>query len=168
MDVSIRPYQPGDLETCRELWRELTQRHRDIYDDQTIDGDDPGPAFDEHLARKDIAGVWLAERDGEVLGLCGLLVEGDSGEVEPIVVRATERSNGIGRQLVERTITDARERGVRFLSVQPVARNIEAIAFFYEAGFAMLGHLDLFMELSHPGAREWKPGITIHSHEFTY
>lgn len=166
MNVSIRPYQPVDLETCRELWRELTQRHRDIYDDQTIGGDDPGPAFDEHLGRKDLVGVWLAERDGEVLGLCGLLVEGDGGEVEPIVVRAAERSKGIGRQLVERAIAEARERGVRFLSVKPVARNIEAIAFFYEAGFGMLGHLDLFMELSRPMPR--RPGITIHGHEFTY
>jgi GNAT superfamily N-acetyltransferase len=167
-DISIRPYRVDDLETCRGLWRELTQRHRDIYEDQTIGGDDPGLEVDEHLRHPHLAGVWLAERDATVLGLAGLLVEGDGGEVEPIVVTAAARSQGIGRMLLAHAIEEARGRGVRFLSIRPVARNIEAIELFHETGFRTLGHLDMFMDLANTPPRNWRPGITVHGREFSF
>ena len=47
--ITIRLYKPGDLETCRELWVELTEWHRQIYDSPGIGGADPGKQFDEHL-----------------------------------------------------------------------------------------------------------------------
>jgi hypothetical protein len=37
---------------------------------------------------------------------------------------------------------------VRFLNVSPVARNIDAVRFFYEQGFKNLGHIELFIDLS--------------------
>ncbi|MEE9223344.1 MAG: hypothetical protein V3U51_01160 [Thermoplasmata archaeon] len=49
-DVTIRQYQQSDLESCRSLWVDLTQRHRDIYESSTIGGDDPGENFDKHLS----------------------------------------------------------------------------------------------------------------------
>ena len=55
---TIRTYQPRDLEACRSLWTELTQVHRDLYEDPTFGGDDPGLGFDEHLAVAE--GVWAA------------------------------------------------------------------------------------------------------------
>lgn len=168
MTTSVRSYRSGDLEACRELWRELTQRRRDIYLDQSIGGENPGPAFDEHLKHPHLAGVWLAERDGLVLGMHGLLVDGDHGEIEPIVVAETARSQGIGRRLLESGVEEARRRGVRLLSVRPVARNVEAIELFHEFGFRRLGHLDMFMEVSDGRAPSWKTGITVHGREFTY
>jgi GNAT superfamily N-acetyltransferase len=148
VSLSIRPYQPSDLEVCRDLWRELTQRHRDIYEDPTIGGEDPGMAFDAYLENPHLAAVWVVEQEGVVVALSGLLLEGEEGEVEPIVVRSGERSKGIGRQLLEHAIDEAKLRGVRFLSIRPVARNIEAISLFHRAGFHALGHLDLTMDLT--------------------
>ncbi len=166
--LHIRPYEPSDLEACRGLWRELTQRHRDIYEDPTIGGDDPGLSFDAHLASPNLAGVWVAEDETDIVALSGLLIDGEDGEVEPIVVRSASRSKGAGGQLLDHMIEEAKRRGVRFLSVRPVARNIEAISFFYEAGFRLLGHVDLFMELSRPTAREWRPGIALHGKDLRY
>ncbi len=40
--MDVRAYQREDYEACRELWRELTERHRDIYGDPTIGGAIPG------------------------------------------------------------------------------------------------------------------------------
>ena len=168
MSVSIRPYRAADLEICRDLWRELTQRHRDIYDDPSIGGDDPGDELDAHLANQNLAGVWVAEEEGDVIGLCGLLMEGDEAEAEPIVVRSARRSEGIGRRLLEQVTEEARKQNARFLSVRPVARNVEAISFFHDAGFRTVGHIDLFMELREDPEREWKPGIRIHGHDFKY
>ena len=168
MRDALRPYQPSDLESCRALWRELTQRHRDIYDDPMIGGSDSGGEFDLHLARPQLAGIWVAEVDAIVVGFCGLLVDGDGGEIDPMVVSSAYRSQGIGRQLLDHMVGEAKRRGVRFLSVRPVARNIEAISFYFEAGFQLLGHVDMFVDLSEASQRDWKVGITIHGNEFRY
>jgi GNAT superfamily N-acetyltransferase len=168
VNLSIRPYAPSDLEVCRDLWRELTQRHRDIYEDPSIGGDEPAVAFDAYLEDPHLAGLWVVEKDGAVVAFCGLLVEGEEGEVEPIVVRSAERSKGTGGQLLEHAIEEARRRGVRYLSVRPVARNVEAISFFYRTGFQALGQIDLTMNLTGSTPPVWKPGITIHGRDFKY
>lgn len=167
LDIAIRPYTDADLEACRELWRELTQRHRDIYEDQSIGGEDPGPYFDEtHLKDARRAGTWVAELDGAVVGMYSLLLSDGEGEIDPVVVRAPLRSRGIGTALLEHGIAEARGRGVQSLSIRPVARNMEALTLYHRLGFRLLGHLDMFMELS--GERVWKPGVTIHGRDFSY
>ena len=49
--VSVRPFEPRDADACRQLWVELTEWHRRVFDSPEIGGDDPGSAFDEHLAK---------------------------------------------------------------------------------------------------------------------
>jgi N-acetylglutamate synthase-like GNAT family acetyltransferase len=167
VDVTVRLYEPPDLAACRNLWRELTQRHRDIYHDPTIGGADPGTAFDDHLAREDLAHVWVAERGGQVIGLCGLLIERDVGEVEPVVVTAAERSRGVGSKLVEKALEEARARKLRFLNVRPVGRNVEAIRFFHRAGFRVLNRVELTVDLAHNIPRR-RDGIELHGEQFQY
>jgi len=41
LSFMIRKYQPDDREQCRALWRELTEWHREIYEDTTIGGEHP-------------------------------------------------------------------------------------------------------------------------------
>jgi hypothetical protein len=65
-EVAIRPYRPTDLEACRALWVELVQRHREIYQDPSIGGDDPGLYFDRHLAQVGAERIWVAECAGAV------------------------------------------------------------------------------------------------------
>ena len=164
----IREYKEQDFESCRDLWRELTQRHRDIYFDQSIGGDDPGVAFEEYLKKTDLVGIWIAEQNDLVLGMAGLLMDGNEAEVEPIVVRSDHRSRGVGSQLLERIKAEAKARGAGYLSIKPVARNVEAIQCFHRAGFSLLGHLDMFMDLSEANEQEWKSGVTIHNREFRF
>ncbi len=166
MTLAIRPYGGSDLEACRDLWRELTQRHRDIYDDQSIGGEDPGLEFDEHLRRRSIVGTWVAEQSSEIVGFVSLLVEGKEGEIDPIVVESESRSRGIGKQLLDLMIEEAKRRGVRSLSIRPVARNVEAMALYHEMGFRTLGHIDMFMDLQ--GDTQWKYSIEIHGRKYGY
>jgi hypothetical protein len=93
--VIIREYTPADLDACRDLWRALTQRHREIYRDPSIGGADPGMEFDQHLSHARLSKLWVAILDGEVVGLCGLLVEHEESELEPIVVRPSRRNRGM-------------------------------------------------------------------------
>jgi GNAT superfamily N-acetyltransferase len=145
---AIRPYGPGDLADCRRLWAELTQTHRDLYGDPEIGGVDPGAAFDGYLAEAAEDGVFVAEVDGRVVGLAGLLLHnGGRGELEPVVVTEAFRGQGIGGRLTDAVIAAARARGLRRLTVRPVGRNAAAIRFFHGSGFDVLGRLDLQLEL---------------------
>ena len=166
--VTIRGYIPADLEPCRALWAELTQHHRDIYEDPSIGGKAPGLYFDRHLARVGADHIWIAECEGKLLGLVGLIVEDREAEVEPIVVASGYRGRSIGQALLEHMVLEAEKLGVRFLNVRPAARNAEAIAFFNTAGFRLLGRVELCMEL-HPSPHgAWKSGLELFGHSFDY
>ena len=168
MKVSIREYQDRDLESCKQLWHELTQRHRDIYFDPSIGGDHPDLAFEKYLKKTNVAGLWLVEQDMLVLGMAGLLMEGDEAEIEPIVIRSGSRSKGLGTLLIERLKQEAKALGTKYLSIRPVARNIEAVQCFHRAGFSLLGHIDMFLDLSAEDDQGWVDGVTIHGKAFRY
>ena len=166
--IEVRQYTSCDLDQCRALWTELTQHHQQIYDDPSIGGDDPATYFDKHLAQVGSERIWVAECSGEVLGCVGLIMRGQQAEVEPIVVSRNPRGRGIGRALLDHVVEVATQLGVRFLSVRPVARNVEAIAFLYSSGFRILGHVEVFKDLRPPEARGWKPGPELFGYPFQY
>lgn len=168
MKIKIRKYQPSDINFCRDLWAELTQRHRDIYNDQNIGGKDPESNFDAYINNKKLRGPWVAEVDGQLVGLTGLLVEGEEADVEPVIVSSKYRNLGIGKILIKHIVQEAKNYKVRFLGVKPVARNVEAISFFVDAGFNIIGHIDLFQDLTLNSKREWKTRITIHGNDLKY
>ena len=167
MDLTIRAFEPRDLEACRELWCELTRHHREIYSNPGIGGADPGIHFDKYLKHPKFAIAWVAEEAGSVVGLTGLLVDGEEAEIEPVVVRAGHRARGVGRRLIDHAIAEARRRELRSVSIRPVARNALAIGRFHEAGFRLLGHIEMFMPLE-PSEQEWMPGMSIHGREFGF
>jgi GNAT superfamily N-acetyltransferase len=171
MKIQIREYRNSDYDVCRSLWGEMAQHHADIYQDPSIAGNDPGKGFDEYMGRVDRCCTYVAERGVKVVGLAGLLTThemSEGGEIEPVVVTAALRSRGIGTKLVEHVVDEARKRGVRFLRIRPVARNIRAISLYVRLGFDIIGHIDLFQDLSETSTRKWKPGILIHGKELKY
>lgn len=164
--LAIRPYEPGDLEACRRLWEELTEWHRFLYASPSIGGEDPGRKFDEHLARVGPQRIWVAEADGDVVGLAGLILEEGAAELEPVVVTERMRGRGIGRKLAQTVIERAREQGVRQLEVRPVARNADAIRFFHRLGFDVLGQLELLLDLGPADRQVWRSGELIADRQF--
>lgn len=175
-DVAIRPYRPADHAAGRRLWAELAERHHELYADANsadanpvsgdtvpafddvgpVPGGDPGAGFEEYLTRLDLAGVWVAESGaGAVVGLVGLLVDGRGGRVEPVVVRRSDRGQGIGRALLGHVADEARRRGLARLTVTPAARNIEALRCLRAAGYDVLSALELTADLrGRPANRE--------------
>lgn len=148
MSFVVRKYRDADLEECRFLWRELTEWHREIYQDFAIGGEHPEDYFDKYLARFWSEHLWVAVDDSKVVALVGLIVEENEAEIEPLIVSRSYRGKGIGRKLVEQAVSEARQMKVRFLSVRPVARNIQTIRFLYKQGFQNLGHVELFIDFS--------------------
>jgi L-amino acid N-acyltransferase YncA len=168
MPLKIRRYSARDLEHCRSLWAEMVQRHRDVFEDQTIGGENPGMEFDQHLSRVGAGRVWVATSEEGVVGLVSLIVEGEQAEVEPIVVTSKSRGGGIGQKLLKRAVDEAKKLGVLCLYVKPVARNTEAISFFYEEGFRTLGHIQLFTWLGPSSPGQWKQGPELFGKQFDY
>ncbi|MEA2001521.1 MAG: GNAT family N-acetyltransferase [Actinomycetota bacterium] len=129
MSETIRTYRDEDLDTCRELWVELTEWHRSIYNSPGIGGNDPGLQFDEHLTKVGPGHIWLAEINGTAVGMVGLIHDAAEGsvEVEPLIVRPDARGRGIARRLIDIVVEATRAFGVRDVNVRAVGRNAEAI-----------------------------------------
>jgi len=161
----IRKYQSEDREHCRKLWKELTEWHREIYDDPTIGGEHPEDYFDEHLAKVGSDRFWVAVHDSEIVGLMGIIAEKEEAEIEPLIVSRSYRGKRLGEMLIKEAISEARRNGSRYLNINPVARNVQAIRFFHKQGFRNLGHIQLFLDLS---SCTWKPGLKLHDREFSF
>jgi ribosomal protein S18 acetylase RimI-like enzyme len=168
MNVVIREYKDTDYDTCIALSHELAQHHADIYGAPSITIQGQGNWLDGLMHKDGYAGLWLAELNNKVVGLCGLFSYGEEGEIEPVIVTATSRNTGIGTGLIRYVVDEAKKRNVRYLSTRPVARNKEAIALFTRLGFNIVGYIDLFQDLSNKQDREWKSGLTIHGMHLKY
>lgn len=178
--VTIRPYRPLDHRACRQLWAELTEAHRELYDDPSLGGTDPGAGFEEYLTRLDLAGVWVADHPDEgVVGLIGLVLGGSgiggdwdrrstesTGEVVPVVVATHLRDKGIGQQLLEYVAAQARKRGMRQLSVSPASRNIEAIRCLHASGYDSLASVTLTVALG-PNVTSAPSHVELHGLTFS-
>jgi ribosomal protein S18 acetylase RimI-like enzyme len=165
-DFVIRKYRANYREQCRSLWRELTEWHREIYQDPSIGGAHPEDYFDKHLAKVGPEQLWVAEQDTKVVGLVGLM-SGlyDEVEIEPLIVSRAYRGRGIGTGLIEAIIAEARRRGLRSLSVSPVARNVGTIKLLYKLGFKNLGYIQLFIDLTE---NKWKDGPELFGCKFKF
>ena len=171
MSTIIRTYRDTDLGTCRGLWVQLTEWHRTIYDSPGIGGDDPGKQFDGHLKRVGTDHIWLAESNGDVVGMAGLIHEPDEGtegtiEMEPIIVTPAARGTGVGRLLVEHVIDVARSLDERDLNVRVVGGNAEAIRFYHDLGFDTIGYIELFRDTRPLDDQPWHKGETIADRRF--
>ena len=167
--VTIRPYRPLDHGACRDLWAELVHTKRELYQDPSIGGVDPGAGFEEYLTRLDLAGIWVAEhRDDGVVGLVGLVLgTRGAGEVEPVVVADRWRDRGIGRALLQHVADEARRREMIALSISPDSRNVEAIRCLHAAGYDVLSSITLTLDLA-PRGHSWQDGLDVHELRFSY
>lgn len=165
-DVAVRPYRPADHAAGRRLWVELTDQHRALYDDPSFGGPDPGAAFEDYLTRLDLSGVWVADHQrAGVVGLIGLLLNGQHGEVEPVVVAAAHRGRGIGRLLLRQVADEARRRRLARLTVKPELRNMEALHCLRAAGYDVVSAVELTLDLR-PRQPAWRDGVDLGSLAF--
>jgi GNAT superfamily N-acetyltransferase len=183
--VVIRGYRPTDHSACRGLWAELTTEHRRLYPGAppvpaaapaavgetgaaAAPVDTSGAGFEEYLTRLDLSGMWVAQHADEgVVGFIGLILQGRAGAVDPVVVTADLRGQGIGRALLGYVAEQARRRGMRELTISPALRNLEAIRCLYHAGFDAAATVTLALDLAGRDS-QWRDGVDIHGVRFRY
>ena len=96
-----------------------------------------------HRSGSDV--TWVAEVDGEVVGLVGIHVsqvlayDGDAAKVSEIVVDDRYRRRGIGARLMEVAEDEARRLGCVVLFLTTAERRKDAHAFYRKLGFEETG-----------------------------
>jgi GNAT superfamily N-acetyltransferase len=99
----------------------------------------------ERLERSETDATWVAEADGELVGLVGIHVsqvlayDGDAAKVSEIVVDDRYRRRGIGARLMEVAEGEARRRGCVVLFLTTAERRKDAHAFYRRLGFEETG-----------------------------
>ena len=85
--------------------------------------------------------AYLAERDGEVIGLLVLRTtptlssRDDWAEITELYVRPASRRTGVGRALIERALEYSRSRGCSEIHLLVDPANLAALSFYEALGF---------------------------------
>jgi ribosomal protein S18 acetylase RimI-like enzyme len=143
----IRPATPADLPALGRLGALLVRLHHDLDPDRFIAPTprtgDAYAAFLGTQLREPSVVVLVAEREGQVLGYSYSAAEGQdyqalrgpAGVLHDLVVDPVHRGRGIGRLLLDATLTALEGRGVRRAVLMVADANGPARTLFAGAGF---------------------------------
>jgi len=82
--------------------------------------------------------LWIAERDGRVVGSIAMVDAGESvGQLRWFLLVPEARGTGLGRRLLETALAYARERAFARLYLWSFADLTEALRLYERAGFAI-------------------------------
>lgn len=118
----IRKYNNRDKESLITLWDEVFPN--------PAPHNQPARVIEEKLAVDDL--IFVAEKDGQILGACQAGYDGHRGWLYGVAVTPGQRRCEIGTKLVNTAIDALRERGCGKVNLQIRSSNT-AVAEFYEA-----------------------------------
>jgi ribosomal protein S18 acetylase RimI-like enzyme len=146
-EISIRPASPADVRAIGRLGATLVRLHHEFDAKRFLDATpqtEHGYAsyVRSQLANREVI-VLVAERDGEVVGYTFAGVEGvdymslrgPAGVLHDLVVDPEHRGLGIGRALLDATVTALAELGAPRVVLSTAERNEAAQRLFTHAGF---------------------------------
>ncbi len=138
VDLTIDVFRPLFTGSLMALRPEVTRHdHGRWEDDYRVEV--PGLFAPEHDRF-----ITLAEQDGRVLGYVGWHLDGTSGRLELVAVRAEARRTGVARALCTRAVTGLQRRGVQVVHIGTGGDDFHAPArALYESlGFTPLPTVD--------------------------
>jgi ribosomal protein S18 acetylase RimI-like enzyme len=158
-EIEIRRAGPQDASVISEVLHEAFIGFKALYSEGGFAATTPNA--EQVLSRVQEGPVWVALRDGRVLGTVAAVVEGHAGHLRGMAVLPSARGSGAGTSLLQHAETWAREKGCTrmFLSTTPFLDS--AIRLYERHGFrrAEEGPHELFgtplftMEKSIPGPK---------------
>jgi len=138
---------PGALEIrtqlrCGDLGR-IVELHGTVY--EPLDGFGirfeafVGRTIAEFMLDNDAGGqIWLAERDGRLVGCTAIVLrENQRGQLRWVVVDPSERGRGLGKQLVNAAINYCREKDCKKLFLETTNGLPESQTLYESLGFTV-------------------------------
>lgn len=129
MGVLLRPMRWEDVEAVLPLEREV------------FAGDPPWSA---ELFRSELAGApatrWyvVVEDSDDIVGYAGLLISGETADVQTLAVAPIWQRHGIGTVLLNALVDEARRRGVGEILLEVRVDNDAALALYSRHGFEQI------------------------------
>jgi len=132
--IQIRRFHPGDEQAFRELNEAWISHYFAIEDEDRATLGDPNGYILQRGGH-----IFMAFLDDRPVGSCALifLAEGVF-EVAKMAVAEEQRGMGIGRQLLEHAIAEARATGAKKLSLETNDKLQPAIRLYESTGFKHL------------------------------
>ncbi len=81
----------------------------------------------------------VAKADGKVLGFIGMWIILDEGHITNLAVASAHRRMGVGCALLQHLVTEAKIRGIRYLTLEVRASNYAAQRLYEKFGFVKTG-----------------------------
>jgi putative acetyltransferase len=153
LDLIIREFQAGDEAAFRRLNEEWIVREFVLEPKDQYSLADPQGTILDHGGR-----IFFAVRDGEIVGCCALVAMGPGEfEVAKMAVTLASQGGGVGRQLLEKVVAEARASGATRLYLETNHKLTSALRLYEAVGFRRLpadrivaspyARADVFMEL---------------------
>lgn len=144
---TVREAQPADAEAIADVHvRGWQWGYRDLLPAEALaklDVSKRAAWWTQVLAGAfDGSAVWVAERDGAVIGFAAAgpsRDEGapeDEGELYALYLREDAAGQGVGHALLDAAVEDLRERGAANIVLWVLASNARARSFYEKAGWA--------------------------------
>lgn len=120
--VTVREMKASDVEAVSEIEHEAFSM--------------PWSAEDFlEMAEADYAHYYVAESDGKIVGCCGIRNLVGEGEITNVVVAASYRRQGIGRQMLEYLLKEVKALGIGDCTLEVRVSNTPAIRLYESLGF---------------------------------
>lgn len=128
--ITLRSYEPADAEAIIEVNRRAFASHPE---QGAMDRAD----FDRRTANDwfDPAGLFVAEREGRVVGFHWTKIEDDLGEVYVVGIDPDAQGGGLGKAVTARGLRHLWESGIRTVDLYVEGDNSPALAVYEGLGF---------------------------------
>ncbi len=91
------------------------------------------------MISKDDARYYVAEKDGRLLGGCGVLFAVDEGNITNVVIAPDARNQGIGTGMLRHLMKESEQEGIRAFTLEVRVSNAAAIHVYEKLGFVSEG-----------------------------
>lgn len=143
-NMLIRSYQQSDLEFLKHLTVEgftgVSIDHGVEQQFGLLNGHDWRWRKARHIdedVKRDAAGVFVAEEDGQIVGYVTTWQDlaGGIGHIPNLAVAASHRNQGLGRQLLQHAMDHFRAAGLTHAKIETLAQNAVGNHLYPSLGF---------------------------------
>lgn len=151
--MKIRRAENGDIKDLIEVY---LQGYKGLEEYSYTHPEDV-QAYLNWLFRRDVAGIWVAEEEGNIVGF--IASDGNwfskregrvVGAIHELVILPEYRNKGIGKALVQKAIEYFKSRGLDTAELWVGDKNTQALEFYKSLGFEEKDRFNYWIRMTKP------------------